>query len=321
MNTDKENSETNRFAHIWNRDENSNDNITEVANKLADNVGDVSSKTSRVRTWGVFNWIINIIIFFVVQIAVSLIFLSSTTTITSDPQSILDAAANPMFILFNALSMYIVWIGGMAWVTYRHGERSFKKDFKLLFKKWDVFIGLGIAAFLYLFMAGLQFLLADVFKLNLEGADNGAILLANDGIWLVIIAFGIASFLGPISEELWFRGFLMQSILKTVQNQKDKLVRLQLNKDNAPVRWRFVSFLDKIKYPLTLIVTSVIFGLFHFQGTFATFGAVFVIIATGTLGLVLGIAALVFKRLGPAIFAHIFYNFSTLAIALLFATS
>lgn len=321
MNADKENLNTNRFAHIWNREENSNDNITEVANKLAENIGNVSSDRLNPKTWGFNNWVINLLIFFAVQVIISVIFLYGTTTNTSTPESILNAATNPMFILFNALSMYVVWIGGMAWVTYRHGERSFKKDFKLFFKKWDIFIGLGIAAFLYLFVAGLQILLTDVFHVDLEGSNNGAFLLANDGIWLVIIAFGIASLLGPISEELWFRGFLMQSIFKSVQNQKNKVEKLQLTKENAPVRWRFVLILDKIKYPLALITTSVIFGLFHFQGTFATFGSIFVIIITGTLGLVLGLSALVFKRLGPSIFAHIFYNFSTLAIALIFSTS
>jgi len=54
--------------------------------------------------------------------------------------------------------------------------------------------------------------------------------------------------------------------------------------------------------------------LMHFQGV-GTFGQWYVVIVTGTLGLVFGIAAVKFKRIGPGIFAHMFYNGATLLLA------
>lgn len=307
-----------RFSQIWNRDASSDQKISEVAERLATNVGDVSVKPKKPKTWGFFDWVKNLLLFIVVSSVVSVIALGFYAPNSGDPNDLLSLTTDPSFLLVNAISMYIVWIGGMFWVTYRKGERSFVKDFKLSFKKWDVFIGLGIAAGLYVIMFGAQLLFSNVLGFDLTGADNGAIFTSLTGFWFVVIAVGIASILGPFCEELWFRGFLMQSILKTIKNRREKLEKLEITAKTAPISWGFVHFFEKIRYPFAVIVSSAIFGFFHFQGSFDGFGYWFIIIATGTLGAVFAIAALYFKRLGPGIFGHIFYNFSTLIIAVTF---
>lgn len=317
MSTENSAPET-RFSQIWNRDSSSNDEVSKIAAKLANNVGDVSTKKDKERQWGFFDWVKNLFIFFILQLAFGAIWLGlADPDVFTNPTLLQETLSSPVFIFLNAILMYITWIGGMLWVTYRKGKRSFKEDFLVKFKKWDVFIGLGIAALLYGIMIGAQFLLSDVFGLNLEGADNGALFLSYSGAWFIIIAVGIASILGPISEELWFRGFLMNSILKTIQNRRDKLEHLNLSEKSAPISWKLVKFFEKIRYPLAVIVSSAIFGMFHFQGSLDGFGYWFIIIATGTLGTVFAIATLVFKRLGPSIFGHVFYNFSTLMIAVI----
>jgi membrane protease YdiL (CAAX protease family) len=61
-------------------------------------------------------------------------------------------------------------------------------------------------------------------------------------------------------------------------------------------------FTHKHRYILATIVTSILFGLVHFQGSWIT------CLMTGLLGLAFAIVTLKVNRLYPAIFGHIFHN-------------
>jgi membrane protease YdiL (CAAX protease family) len=182
-------------------------------------------------------------------------------------------------------------------------------------RRYVVFIGLGIAALLYGLVLLSQWVLGDILGIDLAGSDNGAIFANLKGIWFIIVGIGIASLLGPISEELFFRGFVLQSIIKSADNQTAKIKEQKLDEFEAPFFIKFNKIFQKIKVPLAVITSSIIFGLLHFQGSFETFGQIYVVIVTGTLGLVFGIAAVYFKRIGPGIFGHVFYNGATLLLA------
>lgn len=314
----------NGFNGIWDR-EHPSDQVLNIANAMNDNNGPVGNKKVKVkRTWSFIDWFISLLVFSVVQIAVTFPFLIDAIENrpliepTAGTEDLFAQFTTPIIVLVTSLSMYVIWIGSMWVSTYFRGAKSFKKDFKLGFKKWDALLGLGIAAGLYVILLGIQLLLTEVFKIDLAGADNGALIMGQEGIWFFIIAIGIASLLGPICEELYFRGYLMNSIFKSLDKRKKSAAKLKLTKQSAPITMGMLTFLDKHRNVLAIIVSSLIFGLFHFQGTFDV-GGIFVVLVTGTLGSVFAIVTIKTGRLGPAMFGHVFYNFSTLMLAAVFA--
>lgn len=309
---------SNDFSGIWNREDPEN-KILNIANEMGENrgpVGNFNKKTKK--QWSFIDVFFSLIVLLFVQVLVSIPLIATLQeSIQSGETDALTLATPPLLILVSSLAMYAVWIGSMWFSTRYRGENSFKKDFKLGFKKWDVFIGLGIAVGLYLTLFAVQLLLG-LFNVDLSGADNGSTILGQEGIWFFVIAIGIASLLGPISEEFFFRGYLMNSVIKSAEKRQARVEKLKLTKQNAPVTVLFTNFFMKYKNVIAVIVSSAIFGMFHFQGTF-DFGGIFIVLVTGTLGAVFAITTLKTGRLGPAIFGHVFYNFGTLMVSLIFA--
>lgn len=98
---------------------------------------------------------------------------------------------------------------------------------------------------------------------------------------LLILGFLIA-ILAPLAEEIFFRGALLGAL---VQESKSKWVKIG-----------------------SLLIVSVVFALFHYQGATGTIADALAVITPGIVGLAAGALALGFKSLYPAIFTHIFYN-------------
>lgn len=96
----------------------------------------------------------------------------------------------------------------------------------------------------------------------------------------------IATFLAPVSEELMFRGVL----LRALSHRSRRTV---------------------------LIVTSVVFALFHVAGTTSAGAALLVFLQIFVVGLVLAHLTLRHDRLGPAIFVHAGFNLLTTLVLLL----
>jgi membrane protease YdiL (CAAX protease family) len=269
--------------------------------------GEVKKKKS----WGLGSFSLAFAAFLLLQVVIAfgiIIFgvIQYGTEIT--PEQILDLTTAPAVLLISSLSMYVVWVASMYVVSRVRGEKSFKKDFWVYFKKYDVFIGLGIAVGMIILASVINWLLADILGLDMKGSDNGAVFTSLNGIWLILIAGGIASILGPISEELFFRGFFMQAVRKTGENLLNYSKRT--NKGVKLYSWLY----EKRNW-FAVILSSIGFGLMHFQGI-ETFGQIFVMLFTGSLGVVFALVALKTRRLGPVIFAHMFYNGLTLVLAL-----
>lgn len=240
--------------------------------------------------------------------------------VNADTETIESLIANsPWLLIFTQLISYAAWIGCMWWVTrYRSGVQTgikfwtaFKKNFWLTtFKPVDIAYGVGIAAV----MVGLQFAvlnwLPKVFpSMDVESAGNTSIFTNLDGIWFYVIAFGIGGLLGPICEELFFRGFLLRgfsnhfSYKNTGRNMdvlEEGLGEKALELRSMVISYR--GFTHKYRYILSGIITSIIFGLMHFQGNWIT------VAFTGLLGGVMAAATLKLNRLYPALIAHVLYN-------------
>lgn len=300
------------FKGIWDKRSKRTD-ITENSKRFAEIQPEMGG-TEPKKGWGLGSFAIVFLAFIAVQIVVSIAILIPAI-LNSGPN--LDAeklVSSAGLIIVSSLSMYATWVGGMAIVSRIRGKKSFKKDFWLQFKKFDVFIGLGIAIGLVLLVALSGWFFGDVLKLDLTAANNGKIFTSFSGIELVIVAFGVASVLGPIMEELFFRGFLFQAVrnsinihLKRISEESESGTALTLAK-----------WIQKKQYWFAIIISSVVFGFMHIQTTgVGTFGWWYLLAATGTLGLVFGIVAAKTKRIGIGIFAHVFYNSITLLMAVI----
>lgn len=222
-------------------------------------------------------------------------------------------------LLIAQLSMYAGWIASMFYVTFRKGLHSFAKDFWLRFK-WRIDITYGILIAIGLRMAELGlFALLNLAGLSTEGADNSS-QWQGDTLWAYIFMFGIVSFVGPFAEELFFRGLVLQGLIRNFRHRSfvpktafgDKIQRVY------PPLWdgfrKYKDFLYKHKYSLAIIISSVWFGFMHFQGA-SSLGQWLVVILTGAVGAVLAYMTIKTKRLGMAIVAHITFNFSGMFIA------
>lgn len=304
---------SNNFQGIWDRDK-TNDTILSAAETMREEKPAVGSqKKQKTKSWGMLSAIVILILSFVTQA----IYLVIAGLINPEVVTGLLTSPDPIFILGSGIVLNGTWILGMLYVSRKKGKGSFKEDYKLAFKFKDIFIGLGLAALLF----GLVQLSAALFSslgLDLTGSDNGSTFANLEGIWFILIGIGMASIMGPISEELFFRGMFLQGIINTLNKQKEYFTKVS-EKSKTFNPEKFVNFIRIITIPTAIILSSVVFGFMHIQGT-ETFGQWYVIIATGTLGLFFGIFSVIFKRLGPVIYGHVFYNAATLIIGVVFAS-
>lgn len=231
--------------------------------------------------------------------------------------------STPWLLLFSMIMQYIPWLGCMWWVSkYRSGVQkgkkywgAFKDNFRLNnFKKRDLAYGIGIAAV----MLGLQFLVLNVLpelvpslKPELQASDNTGPFKSLDGFWFYLIGFGVGGVIGPICEELFFRGFLLRGFenhfgYKNSGRNMDT-IEDELGAQSSTIKSMMVTyrhFTHKNRYILSVILTTILFGLAHYQvgGSWITCAM------TGLLGLVFAIATLKTNRLYPSMVAHIVHN-------------
>jgi membrane protease YdiL (CAAX protease family) len=238
--------------------------------------------------------------------------------------------ALPPVLIVSAILQYIPWIGTMLFATYFRGVRNFFKEYWVKFKLSDIPLGIGIAWGLIALESLLFALLPIIFPgINLAGSDNSTLLTNQTGAWAVIIPFVLGGLVGPIVEELYFRGFIMQGIakylrkgLRTKPNWRIGYV-LQARAPKAYERYiAYKHWLYHHKYLIALIFSASFFGILHLQPAgFSTAGAALVPVLTGSIGLVLGFIALKTKRLGLNIVVHIAFNTSTLLLPIIFPGS
>ena len=241
-------------------------------------------------------------------------------------------STTPWLLLLGNAFMYLSWVSSMWWVTkYRSGVQkgkkfwnAFKDNFRLNnFKPMDIAFGAGIAVvmvgFQQLVLTGLPQIFPSL-TAEFEAADNSGTFKSLDGAWFWVIGLGMVTLVGPICEELFFRGFLLRGFSnhygyknsgRNMDVLEEGLAEQAIGLKSMMVSYR--SFTHKYRYVLAIIASSLLFGLVHFQGSWIT------TLMTGILGLVFAIVTIKFKKLYPAIFGHIFHNgiiFAMLALSM-----
>lgn len=288
--------------------------------------------------WGGTAILMSMVVFLVAQIIASIAvvfyilfgtdFLKSIQGGTQTVEEIMSDV--PWLLILSLGLMYVAWFGCLWWVTkYRSGVQggkkfwnAFKDNFRLTsFKYIDIAWGAGAAAV----MLGFQYLVLNVLpkwfpSLNIEEAGNTGIFESLDGIWFYLIAFGLGGLLGPICEELFFRGFLLKGFsnhfsFKNIGRNMD-IVEDGLSKYHMELRSMLIAyraFTHKHRYLLASIISSIAFGLIHYQGG-TSFASWLTVIMTGLLGLVFALMTTKLNRLYPAIIGHVLYNSSLFVV-------
>lgn len=282
-------------------------------------------KKFKKKTWGLLEVLNSIILLVCAQLALSLVFvivaimnsvrsgvdLNNVKAQEELTQSLLSSG--PVLAL-SSITMYAIWLFMMWYSTRYRGHKSFFKDFWLKINwKTDIWIGALVAIVLTGVELGV-FALLDNAGVDLSSTDNGAVFTQQKGIWLVILAFFVVPILGPFMEEMFFRGFLMQALIKNFRrgnvHEPRSAFGLWVLNTNAHVFNGYLVFRNwcyKHKYILAAILSSLAFGLMHFQGH-GDAGDWILVAATGTIGLTFALITLKTRRLGIAIFGHIFFN-------------
>jgi membrane protease YdiL (CAAX protease family) len=252
----------------------------------------------------------------------------------TDVESVIDALLTDMTrllttgpgVLAGGLTMWVAFFLA-PWLATRHkGLSSLAKDFGFWFS-WRRDILMGAA-----FAVGLRVVELAVIKVttalhvDMTTAGNSDIITNLSGPWLVIDAVIVAAIGAPIFEELFFRGLVFGAFLKNFTRDGDNAkpqsllgqwVLARLGRTWAA--WAsYRGLLYRWRLPLAVVISSVMFGLLHYQGS-NTFGSWFVVGTTTTIGMVLAVIRHRTGRLGMAICTHILFNTSGVALALIFS--
>ena len=197
----------------------------------------------------------------------------------------------------NSLSAIVVgslalWLGLAGWplfCSWVRGLGSLKLDFSWAFRWYDFFIGLGLTATMLAIGIGLS-ALQRLFSIEevgntqfLEDQQEHGAGWAYVGL-ILLVALG-----APLVEELFFRGLTYSALDR-----------------------RFGA-------AVAVIGSSLVFGVLHFQpGPLVP--TLFLVLNLTLFGGLLGLSRMIFKRTGPGVFAHMFFNL-TAALVILAGTT
>lgn len=295
----------------------------------------VEVPASRRVRWGAWDAVLGMILLIVMQaLVVGGMFIND---LSGDPDAMMwedyGMALTPAFMLISSLSMYAAWGFAIGWASKRKGFGTLAKDFLVRFKwKHDLIFAVVATIVLRLLEQVVTLFVTKVAGLNIESSDNAGTIAAQQGIWWVINGILVAAILAPLFEELFFRGLFMQGFHRTLYRLGNKqrgrraietkrsLLDHFIPQTFTPLRkvgeaWSgLLMWLSRHSTGLALIISSVVFGLMHWPGTYDA-GAFYLIAYTGFLGLILGIVTLRYKRMGPGILTHILFNLSGVLMA------
>jgi uncharacterized protein len=181
----------------------------------------------------------------------------------------------------------LLWGGlvGTTWyVSRRYGTGNLRRDYQFRSTKRDIVVGVGLS-----FVLRLAAVVAAGVVVVLLGTDEGVpdqLEMLDDDRVAMVVFMGLAVIGAPVVEELYFRGLLLQVL--------------------TPL----------LRPPGAIVAQGLLFGAVHALTTGTLMQNLILVSALSGAGVVLGITVQVTKRLGPAVWAHIWFN----AVSLLLVT-
>ena len=175
----------------------------------------------------------------------------------------------------------------------RRGLKSLAADFGVRFRWIDLPLGLaaGLAAKIFtLVLTGVAVMLTN------HTPEQGNFTLSQESLWVVLNGVLIATLVAPFVEELFFRGLVLRAARNRVLRRGGSHVRAVV---------------------VAIAASSIGFALLHLlQSTDLT---LLIILGGSTLalGVVNSVLAITTGRIGAAVVSHVFYNGSSILLAVL----
>ena len=190
-----------------------------------------------------------------------------------------DSSLTELSVGALTISVICGWLGFLGWpivASYWKGQRSLRLDFGLDLRPIDLGWGVlgGLAALVISGVGGVTWSILS----NEAAPTNTDFLPTKPSLLTALAIFVLVAVCTPVVEELFFRGLFLRSVGR---------------------RWNLT---------VGVIVTSLVFGMFHAQGN-SVAQAAFIVGVTASYGAVF--ALLVIRangRLGPSIVAHMCVN-------------
>ena len=181
-------------------------------------------------------------------------------------------------LLASQVALWTGLVGAPIYATRRKGDGSVAADFGLRFRAIDPIIGLPAGVACQLVLLPLIYLpLSQFVDVERLGDPAKDLLDGVKGVGLVLLGFSLVVG-APLVEELFFRGLMLRSLV------------------------------NRVGTTAGAACSAVLFGLTHFQMLqfpgLAAFGGVLAFLSIKT------------DRLGPAVWTHVGFNATTLAILL-----
>lgn len=228
--------------------------------------------------WGLGDVLIGLALWVVGGVIAAFILLASDS---------IEASTTDLGLGALALSLIAGWPGFVGWpvvATYWKGQRSLVRDFGLSIRSIDIAWGLlgGLIALVVSAIGGIVWVIIS----GESAPTNTDIIPVRPSAFTAIAVLLLIGVCTPIVEELFFRGLFLRS---------------------AGRRWNLT---------VGVIVSSLVFGLFHWQGETLAQG-LFMVGVTASYGAVFALLVVRAEgRLGPSITAHMVVNLVGVAAAL-----
>jgi len=196
-------------------------------------------------------------------------------------------------LVVSALPVWAGLLGTAIWACRRHGAGNLITDLALRIRPVDLAIGLGAGLGLR-FAIGLWAVICNRITGQMP-AGNLQEVLGNGlgaGVWLVLNMLAIAV-IGPVIEEIFFRGVGLRGALAGLLRRSDSQPRLADPRRRARI---------------AIAATALVFALLHVSEVDDAVSALALIPGLFAAGLVLGWLTIRTGRLGPAVVTHVVFN-------------
>lgn len=195
-------------------------------------------------------------------------------------------AIPPVVMVFGLVAQQSAQFG-YPWLVSKFKGLGISKDWGFRFERGDLLKGLAVGGLCFAGALAASILTAAIASLPEDASpSNTEILTDNQGtiwIWAIIIMVTIGA---PISEEILFRGLLQRTISQLMRPE------------------------------FSIVITALLFTLVHVQGPKSFSENLVLLSGLFVVGLVLGISAHRFNRLGPAIIGHAVFNLTGTVLSL-----
>lgn len=199
------------------------------------------------------------------------------------------------------LAGYALIAGVIVLASFRKGQRSLTKDFGLAIRPIDVLIGLGVGIAARL-LSTIYVLLTSVATQHTPAAGNFT--LSTQPVWIVLNGLLLASLVAPFVEELLLRGLVLQTVRNIVLRWRNREQPAEVAQQRRAL-WT------------SSIVSAIIFMLLHAEQSADATVVIALALTTFTLGLANAWLVFATGRLGAGIVAHVVFNGSSIAVALI----